>query len=868
MSNGVNNDNNENKAISINELQKKITSSESTIYTEQGMKSIFDAYNTNKKSKADSVEVLDSNEMQELVNDMKSYDGKVDGNNDGVIDIQEAELFVKDFNEKHKDSQIQTSDLFGFVENFFKREKVNKKSSIPVKKSVETVGKPLSHKTVSLVASVDGEAKDIDVDIELYATKDKKYLLLYKYGATKGSEFEPHIAKEYGYTGENAWNEFITNSLNFDPNTYEINFMPMNKGYKNTKVNDLGGVSSATSLSKLGKVGFVPPTEEELRKIDNRYSNPDMTNTIKVFCDFLKESIAQAELDLNNDEKTYGWAEKVADSIGELRDVNTMANMRELIANSKKYLYMMMNADNSPEGIKSGKDFITVFKNFTGKKDFNEKEIMKFLQTKQKYDSHESVIKTYKYIKNNLNGSVKEYAKYYYSNQFNSDFKADQYNQTKTIEAYDNMYNMFASLTGMSKDNFHNLLDEIISKGEDPIEFLKNFSSNIIAISEQNVKETLGLKDLKNLDDYEDNLKDEYDDIRKIALGDDGDLVNRISKYNDSQIIGGSVVSGVAQMGLYAACMAICPEFAFAKGIQAASSTVRGSVGAIESVFSNGGRTGMSYALTATLKQASTSGSVLSLLSKEGLKSGSSYALSSIVVDSTNRLADDIDEDNFEAFKSVGKTAAIEFLAGYFFDGFLKAKIFKKGETKVIEKEDAVKADFQETGEKFLGSLNIRFDAGFVGKIAATRAVAGGIGGTKDSVKETFKESCSGQYSISSIGLAFVAGAISNATMIKFKNSSFTKEEHKILGKFIEKAPKKGTKNDITAYLNSLEPDEQVYVKDYLQKVKVQVLEYMNNHSDENGAEEVLQYIKSAPDVLDEMIINYAAIEDSINIAK
>lgn len=839
MSNGVSNDNTENnKTISINELKKKVTSSESTIYAEEGMKSIFDAYNTPKNLNAGSVEVLDANEMQELIKDIQSYDGKVDNNKDGVIDIQEAELFVKDFNEKHKSSQIQVSDVFGFVDNFLKREKVNKKPSVPVNKSVETVGKPLSSKKVSLVASVDGEAKDIEVNVDLYATKDKKYVLLYKYGATKGSEYELNLAQEYGYTGENAWSEFVTNSLNFDPDTYEISFMPTNKGDKKSKTKDVGSSGSTTSLSKTGLVGFVPPTDDEIKKIDNRYSSPDMINTMKLFCDYLKDSIAQAELDLNNDEKTYGWAEDIADAIGEIRDVNTMSNMRELIANAKKYLYMMMNADNSPEGIKSGKDFIAVFKNFTGKEDFSEKDIMKFLQTKQKYESQEPVIKTYKYIKSNLNDSVKEFAKYYYGGQFNEGFKEDKYNQSKMSEAYDNMFNMFSSLTGISKNAFRNMLDEVVQRGDDPIEFLKNFSTNIIKISEQNVKETLGIDDLKNLDDSEDNLKDEYDDIRKQALGDDGDLVNRISKYNDSQIMVGSVVSGVAQMGLYAACMALCPEFAFAKGLESIASISK------------------------------TSAKVLSMLSKEGLKSGSFYALSSIVVDSANRLSDDIDEDNWDATKSVMKTATIEFLAGYLFDGYLKAKIFKKGESKVIKKEDAIKEAYSEVGEKFLGSSNLRFHAEFVGKIAATRTTAGVIGGTKDSVKETFKESCSGQYSLSGIGLAFIAGAISNATMIKFKNSSFTKEEHKILGKFIEKAPKKGTKNDINAYLNSIDKDEQVYVRDYLQKVRIQIMQYMNSHSTEDGAQEVLHFIKSNPDALDEMIINYTAIEGSINSVK
>ena len=114
MANSVSNDNNDNN-ISINELQRKLSSSESTIYTEQGMKSIFDAYNAKKNSDNESVEVLDSNELQSLIDDIKTYDGKVNADKkDGYIDIDEANLFVKDFNEKHKDAPIKSEDLFGF----------------------------------------------------------------------------------------------------------------------------------------------------------------------------------------------------------------------------------------------------------------------------------------------------------------------------------------------------------------------------------------------------------------------------------------------------------------------------------------------------------------------------------------------------------------------------------------------------------------------------------------------------------------------------------------------------------------------------------------------------------------------------------
>lgn len=869
MTNSVSNDNNDN-SISINELQKKLSSSESTIYTEQGMKSIFDAYNTKKNSDKNSIEILDSNELQELVNDIKSYDGKIDASKkDGYIDIDEANLFIKDFNEKHKNTQIKTEDLFGFITNFLKRQNVNDKKSQYVHRKVKTVGKPLSQKSVSIVANINGEPKDIIIDIELYATQDKKYILMYNYGASTGAEHKQNLAKEYGYEGKDAWNEFMTNSLHFDSDTYEISFLPTpltNKAKKYNTPKMTGG--SPTSLSRIGRRIDKPLTDKEISKIDERYSNPEVINSMTQFCDFIKSSIAQAEQDLNNDAKTYGWAEHVADFLGEFREVNTMSNMRQILADAKLYLYMMMNADNSPKGIKAGKDFFAVYKNFTGKKNFDEKEIQNFLKTNQKYNYQEPVIQTYKFIKSNLNNSVNEYAKYYANNQ-NENFKDDKYNQSKVREAFDNMYDMFYSLTGMSKDNFISMLKDLEVQGKDPIEFLRNFSKNIINASEQNVKETLGIDDIEKLKDYEKDLQENYDTSRKTALGDDGDLVNRIAKYNSSQLFVGSLISGVAQMALYAALMTICPEFAFAKGIQSASSTVRGSVGALETIFYGYGKS-VPYTITSVLKDTPSASTVFSLLSNEGLKSGSSYAISSLVIDGANKVTDEVDENNLESLKSMTQTAAIEFLAGYLFDGFLKAKIFKQGEKTVLENEDIAKkyADViskSDVGERALNNSGIRFSNDFIKSFALGRTTAGVIGGTKDSSKEFFKESCNGKYSISGLGLAFIAGALSNATMIKFKNSSFSKEEHRILGKLIEKGPKKGSKNEINSYLETLDKDEQMYVQDYLSKIHTEIMQYINTHSNEDGAKEAIQFCKENPDALDEMILEYNAIKDLTN---
>ena len=89
MSNSVSGNSNSNNEISINDLQKKLVNIEGTSFENSSLKSIFNAYNTERSAK-NKTEVLSRAELQQFVNDIKKYDRQ--GNKNGIIDIDEAEI--------------------------------------------------------------------------------------------------------------------------------------------------------------------------------------------------------------------------------------------------------------------------------------------------------------------------------------------------------------------------------------------------------------------------------------------------------------------------------------------------------------------------------------------------------------------------------------------------------------------------------------------------------------------------------------------------------------------------------------------------------------------------------------------------------
>ena len=116
-------------------------------------------------------------------------------------------------------------------------------------------------------------------------------------------------------------------------------------------------------------------------------------------------------------------------------------------------------------------------------------------------------------------------------------------------------------------------------------------------------------------------------------------------------------------------------------------------------------------------------------------------------------------------------------------------------------------------------------------------------------------------YSLSDIGAAFIVGAISNAFFIRFKNASFAKKDHKIMGKFLEKSPKKGVKNDLKSSQEVLDNDEQQAFNSFLSDIRKSIMEDLKKHLNEAGYSEVETFLENNADDVNKIIINMYVLE-------
>lgn len=818
MSNGVNNDNNN---ISIDELRQKLGSVEETFFDTPAKKSIFNSYNEKKESAENALEYLDKDELSKLVDDIKKYDK----NGDNQISISEAEIFVKDFNAKHTDSKIQTSDVFGFVEAIFKKDRISN-NGVVESSGLTTVGAPLSKKTVKLKFLVEGKVQTIEVEFELYATTNKNMPEVINYKSLSGGEFKQVIAEKYGYTGEKAWSQFINRSISgVDKNTFEIEFQPQFKSTPATQGASGTASHKAAGISADGVDNFVFPEgyDKDPQIIYEQYNKPEVQQIMADTIEHFEGMIAQAEMNLNEYVDSYGFTSKAADLISHLwnneyinNDGNTESNMRKCIAKAKEMLEKMKNADNSLDGVLNHQDYASYYKELTGV-EFNHKYLKNYLDSEKDYSKKKSMIVMYKYVHDNMDKVIQNYENSRESYKSLSEKQKSVDCESGAImtvaatrdylSAQNKLYETFQNFLGVSRENWDKMFKEFESRGKDPMEFIKNFADIIKSQVEDKTKSVLGISNLENIDNYESNLQKKYEADKSSAIGKKGDMLSRIDDYHQTQVIGGAVVSGVLQMALYAAGLA-----------------------ALGGVMAS------------------------------GMASGLAYSGSYLVVESTDRLTNNIDnsEDLFNVNSMVDLlgNAGIEFAAGYLFDGILKSKIFGKAEKAALTSEKNNSNNAEVIGQMFLDKSNKRFSKKEIVKILGVRGVAAGVGSTKDGTKEIFKESLKGKYYLGDISAAFLIGAISNAFFIKFKNTDWAKKDHKIMSKFFEKSPKKGTKNDLKYAESVLSKDDYKDFMQILSDIKTSVTTELQKHYGEEWYDEVKHFINEDSNQLTSMILD------------
>lgn len=640
------------------------------------------------------------------------------------------------------------------------------------------------------------------------------------------------------------------------------------------KLKELYNDSKNIARTDAIKVGGATPTKEFLKtklETDNdikqlskrvetlteQYRNEsyETRKLKKDFILYLRQNLKQAQTDLEDYAKKYGWTANAADLISHLwnNDVipilkefntgNTLEQIYELLNKQADFIDELSNYDNSTNGIKQNKDFNTLFKKHYGT-DFNSEKIQNFIDVKKEFLEKESIIGTYKYIHSQLDNAIKEF-----DNASKTLESTKEYNKTVTLinskypsvdieyrddsdETYkkhtasENLFKLFNSLTGITKSDWQNMLKEAESRNIDEKEALYNFAKIIKACTDETTKKSLGITNLNDIDVYESNLKHKYNFIKKEAIG-NSDIVDAIEKYNNSQAVGSAVVSGATQMLIYAVALA--------------NPSLLGLTGA-----------------------------------SSGFISGSAYAASYLIVDTTDRATNKIDNSldlySKEAIKNIGLNTGIEFVAGYLFDGILKSKYFGKYENGALDVFNASKAKNAEIiAEKALNNSGTTFTKSkIVSEIAQNNpgityskskvkdllrlhGTAGVIGGSKDGIKETFKEAFTGKFYKNDIITAFVVGAISNFCLIRFKTSKLAQRDHKIIGKFAEKGHKKSEKQAIkySDSIQSVDKEEQQYIADFLRDMRTSLKEQAKNNP------LILSYIENNPDEIDELAIEY-----------
>ena len=861
MSEDINND----KKIYINELQNKLVNIEEVAFKkDSNAKSIFNAYNSQKEENNNQVEKLDTNELGNLINDIKAYDGK-GGKKDNIIDFNEAEMFLQDFNKKHPDTKIETNDVFKFIKTIFSRYDYYETNNVTTVTKNMAIGEPLSEKKITLKVFVEntGTYQDIELSIKLYATDNENIPQQYNWEITKGKEYSSQLAAEYGYIDDNAVTTFIQNSLNV-PNskTYEVNFQPK---YASTKTSDgisVGNYSDSEINSNQvtnDNTIIVPHNfSKDPNQIYAEYQNEEVQKIIQDFKTFLKQSINDSSKNLEEYLKSYGLSEKAANLLGyiSLRD-NTEENMKGLIEKAKELLNKMENADNSLEGILQHKDFSAYYKELIGS-DFDHVKLKHFFFERNNYLTNETIIGTYKFVHNNIDNSVSKFVKAY--NNYNDEplssvaaftaIDTGHYNQEEQLkmeskrkyaEAYENLFNMYHNFIGVSRENWDKMFEEFKQRNINPADFIRKLTDTLINTVDNNTKKILNIDDLSRIDFIQKQNQKYYNKASAETLGRDGDLIRRIDEYHNSQVTSGIAISAIVQMALYSTGMA---------------------------ALSNAGKLLSNINKITNFKKLSSIDETLNIAKTySGLSSGSMYASSYLAVDMTNRATNDLDDImNLESLKEILVYTGTEFVAGYLFDGFLKSKFFGKAEKSALDSENKVykideyKDNPTAIGEKALEETNTKFVENLDEKvidILGARGIAFTIGGTKDGLKEIFKETCTQKYNITDIEAAIIIGAISNCFFIRFKNSDFAKQEHKIIGKFTEKSPKGISKKELKQ--DTTYDKNETYIDKLIEDIKEESIKSLKSQNIDQ--KKLDNFLTKYPNALNDMIINYYFIE-------
>ena len=280
-----------------------------------------------------------------------------------------------------------------------------------------------------------------------------------------------------------------------------------------------------------------------------------------------------AQLSLNGQLASEGWAGKVADSVSMLWNSNNRAVLVQEDIN--KYNEQINDLKKS---VKEDK-FTDKFKEIFGV-DYNQSNIRKYEKTAKQFnmaittksvsDIVSAKLKEGLDIYSENNGELKdkiEKVPNYYANTGSVPY----FNKTtKKEDILNNLENNLVSIIG-SKDTLNSTLKASGMDTEKMSDQEKYNAYGLMAnfLIETTKQTSINLSKGKNIKE----LKKEYDDAYVKAYGTKNHIQERVDKYNRSQIIGAAAVRGATRSALGALVMLTAPEAGFAKLVAKAATT-------------------------------------------------------------------------------------------------------------------------------------------------------------------------------------------------------------------------------------------------------------------------------------------------------
>lgn len=344
----------------------------------------------------------------------------------------------------------------------------------------------------------------------------------------------------------------ISNINNFNIN--KIQNKPIQKGFRQSSF-----VQKPDTFERNTNINF--------NGRSNRLKQYELTT------EYLFNAGKNAQLSLNGQLASEGWAGKIADSVSMLWDSKNRAiHVQEDINNYNKQIADLKKSVNEDSYKDKFKEIFDVEYNQSNirKYETTAKQFNMAVTTKSISDIVSAKLKNDLNIYNKNNGELKDFAERvpnYYASTGSVPF-FDRI--TKKEDVLSNLENSLVSIIG-SKETLDSTLRASGMNTQEMTDQEKYSAYGLMAkfLTETTKETSINLSHGKNIKE----LKKEYDEAYVKAYGTKNHIQERVDKYNRSQIIGAAAVRGATRAALGALVMLSAPEAGFARLAAKAATT-------------------------------------------------------------------------------------------------------------------------------------------------------------------------------------------------------------------------------------------------------------------------------------------------------